>query len=177
METILTVQQLNKKYKQQYALKNVSLHIRKGEIYGLIGRNGAGKTTLLKAITRLIAPTNGQIALFGSSTDKEWTNSLKRTGAVIETPSAYDQLTAEQNLAYYCKLRGIVQSKQVIKETLELVDLTDTGRQELLLRDEAKAGHCDCHFDSSRLPNSRRTNQWVGSDRYRRISSPRQTIE
>ncbi|EOH97489.1 ABC transporter ATP-binding protein [Enterococcus pallens] len=129
METILTVQQLNKKYKQQYALKDVSLHIRKGEIYGLIGRNGAGKTTLLKAITRLIAPTNGQIALFGSSTDKEWTNSLKRTGAVIETPSAYDQLTAEQNLAYYCKLRGIVQSKQVIKETLELVDLTDTGRK------------------------------------------------
>lgn len=129
METILHVQQLNKKYKQQFALKNVSLTIRKGEIYGLIGRNGAGKTTLLKAITRLITPTNGRIALFGSTSDKEWTNSLKRTGAVIETPSAYDQLTAEQNLAYYCKLRGIVNPKQVIKETLELVDLMDTGKK------------------------------------------------
>ncbi|MBO1305290.1 ABC transporter ATP-binding protein [Enterococcus sp. 669A] len=129
METILTVNRLNKKYKHQFALKNVSLEIRKGEIYGLIGRNGAGKTTLLKSITRLIAPSNGTIALFGSSTDKEWTNGLKRTGAVIETPSAYDQLTAKQNLTYYCKLRGIVNAKQVVEETLELVDLKDTGKK------------------------------------------------
>lgn len=129
METILKLNNLTKKFKQQLALDSVSLELKKGEIYGLIGRNGAGKTTLLKAITRLIDTTNGEISLFGSQTSREWTKELKRTGTVIETPVAYDQLTAKQNLEYYCKLRGIVGADKIIKETLALVDLSDTGKK------------------------------------------------
>lgn len=120
---------VTKKYKQQDALENVSIEIKKGEVYGLIGRNGAGKTTLLKTITRLIEATEGEIQLFGSQTAREWTKNLQRAGSVIETPVAYEQLTAEQNLVYYCKLRGIVNHKQVIQETLELVDLAATGKK------------------------------------------------
>jgi ABC-2 type transport system ATP-binding protein len=129
METILSLEQVTKTYGKQKALNQVSLNIQKGAVYGLIGRNGAGKTTLLKTITQLIAPTSGTVSLFGSKTTKEWTKALQRSGSVIETPVAYDQLTAEENLAYYCKLRGILNSQQVIKETLELVDLTDTGKK------------------------------------------------
>ncbi|MDR0298054.1 MAG: ATP-binding cassette domain-containing protein [Streptococcaceae bacterium] len=129
MEKVLEIKHLSKNFKRQSALKDISLTIQQGEIYGLIGRNGAGKTTLLKTITRLIAPTNGQIALFGSTTQSEWTRALSRTGAVIETPAAYDNLSAQQNLMYYCKLHGIVNSEAVIKETLEFVDLTNTGRK------------------------------------------------
>ncbi|GAB2024585.1 ATP-binding cassette domain-containing protein [Lactovum odontotermitis] len=129
METVLKVNNISKRYGQQFALHNLSLTIQKGDIYGLIGRNGAGKTTLLKLITRLIFASDGSIALFGSESDSEWTKSLSRTGAVIETPVAYDNLTAVQNLEYYCKLRGIPDSKHIIKETLELVDLTDTGKK------------------------------------------------
>ncbi|MDR2977707.1 MAG: ATP-binding cassette domain-containing protein [Streptococcaceae bacterium] len=129
METVLKVNNISKRYGQQYALRDVSMTIQQGEIYGLIGRNGAGKTTLLKLITRLIFATNGSLSLFGSSTDHEWTKSLKRTGAVIESPAAYDNLSAAQNLEYYCKLRGIPDSKKVISETLALVDLIDTGKK------------------------------------------------
>ena len=129
MGTILQVNNLTKKYHQHLALDNVSLELKKGEIYGLIGRNGAGKTTLLKAITRLIDSTDGEISLFGSQISSEWTKGLERTGTVIETPVAYDQLTAKQNLAYYCKLRGIVDADKIIKETLALVDLADTGKK------------------------------------------------
>lgn len=129
MEPILTIENVNKKFKEQQALRNVSLTIKKGEIYGLIGRNGAGKTTLLKTITRLIRPTSGKVALFGSTSDGEWTEALKLTGTVIETPVAYDQLTAKQNLEYYCRLRGIAGRKKVIKETLALVDLSNTHRK------------------------------------------------
>jgi ABC-2 type transport system ATP-binding protein len=129
MDTILSLEQVTKTYGKQKALNQVSLNVQKGAVYGLIGRNGAGKTTLLKTITQLIAPTSGTISLFGSKTTKEWTKALQRSGSVIETPVAYDQLTAEENLAYYCKLRGILNNQQVIKETLELVDLTDTGKK------------------------------------------------
>ncbi|WP_291293170.1 ABC transporter ATP-binding protein [Enterococcus sp.] len=129
MESILSLNQVTKKYGQQYALDQVSLTIQKGAVYGLIGRNGAGKTTLLKAITRLISTTSGTVSLLGSKTDSEWIKALRRTGSVIETPVAYDQLTAKENLEYYCKLRGIVDRGTVIQETLELVDLTDTDNK------------------------------------------------
>lgn len=129
METILSLNQVTKTYGHQKALDQVSLEIKKGAIYGLIGRNGAGKTTLLKSITRLIPLTSGTVSLFGSDTNQQWTKALHRSGSVIETPVAYDQLTAKENLTYYCKLRGILNSSQVVKDTLELVDLTDTNKK------------------------------------------------
>ena len=66
MENILVLQQISKKFGQQYALTDVSLTIKKGEIYGLIGKNGAGKTTLIKIIAQLLEADSGSISLFGS---------------------------------------------------------------------------------------------------------------
>jgi len=128
MENVLEITNLSKKFKQQTVLNNINLSIKKGDIYGLIGRNGAGKTTLLKIITSLSQQTSGSIQLFGSSNHTEFINSLKRTGSVIETPVAYDNLSATENLIYYSKLRGVVDKKD-IEETLQLVDLADVGKK------------------------------------------------
>ncbi|WP_282799109.1 ABC transporter ATP-binding protein [Lactococcus lactis] len=129
MEKIIETKNLSKKYQDQYALKDVAVTIFKGDVYGLIGKNGAGKSTLLKIITRLIVPTNGKVILFHSKSNKQWEQNLKRSGTVIEGPSAYDTLSAKQNLEYYCRLRGISNSKEVIKETLKLVGLENTGKK------------------------------------------------
>lgn len=129
MEKILETKNLSKKYQNQYALKDVSVTIFKGDVYGLIGKNGAGKSTLLKIVTRLIVPSNGRVILFNSRSNAQWEHNLKRSGTVIEGPSAYDTLTAQQNLEYYCKLRGITNSKVVIDETLELVGLENMGNK------------------------------------------------
>lgn len=129
MEKILETINLSKKYQGQYALNDVAITIFKGDVYGLIGKNGAGKSTLLKIITRLVAPTNGKVIFFHSKSDKQWENNLKRSGTVIEGPAAFDTLSAQQNLEYYCRLRGITNSKDVIKETLELVGLKNTGKK------------------------------------------------
>lgn len=129
MEKILQTINITKKYNAQYALKDVSISLHKGEIYGLIGQNGAGKTTLLKVITQLVPPTDGKVFLFGSENRREWGKSLKRIGAVIEKPYAYDSLSAVQNLEYYCKSRGLSNSEEVIGETLKLVGLENTGRK------------------------------------------------
>ncbi|WP_440897358.1 ABC transporter ATP-binding protein [Amphibacillus sp. Q70] len=128
MEKVLDIKAINKKYGKQHALKDISLQINKGDIYGIIGRNGAGKTTLLKSIVKMIGVDSGEIQLFGSVSKKEYLKQLKRVGNIIETPVAYDQLTAKENLTYYCKLNGIVE-KNAVAQALEFVDLKDTGKK------------------------------------------------
>lgn len=98
MQTVLEVKQVTKQYGQQYALDHASLSIQKGDIYGLIGKNGAGKTTLLKTISRLIHANSGTVSVFGSQNSKEWNEALRKIGTVIETPVAYNQMTAYQKI-------------------------------------------------------------------------------
>ncbi|WP_258455415.1 ABC transporter ATP-binding protein [Aerococcus mictus] len=80
-------------------------------------------------MTLTIKPSSGKVSLFHSGSSREWTKALERTGAVIESPVAYDALTAEQNLHYYCKLRGVVDEDRVVKETLDLVGLTQDRKK------------------------------------------------
>lgn len=128
MENILELHDVTKKFGHQLALDHVSLSIHRGDIYGLIGRNGAGKTTILKTIVQLIRQNSGQIVLFGETSGSQYIKQLKRTGSVIETPVANAELTARQNLTYYCKIKGIV-DKNAVTEALEFVGLTDTGKK------------------------------------------------
>lgn len=128
MAAILQMENINKSFGKQHALNQVNLTIQPGEIYGLIGRNGAGKTTILKTIVQLLYADQGTITLFGATYGKDYTKQLKRTGSVIETPVANDQLTAQQNLTYYCKIKGIV-DKDAIDDALKFVELTDTGKK------------------------------------------------
>ena len=129
MEKVLEISHLSKKFGQQYALNDVNLSIRKGDVYGLIGKNGAGKTTLIKVITQLIQETDGSVSLFASTNRSQWTQALKRVGSVIESPVAHKHMTAYQNLVYYCKARHIPNPDQVIKETLNYVGLSNTGKK------------------------------------------------
>lgn len=128
MAAILQLQNITKTFGKQRALNHVNLTIQPGDIYGLIGRNGAGKTTILKTIVQLLYPNGGNITLFGATSGKDYTKQLKRTGSVIETPVANNQLTARQNLTYYCKIKGIV-DKDAIDDALKFVGLTDTGKK------------------------------------------------
>lgn len=119
-ETVLQTNNLTKKYKDFVALDNSTITIRKGDIYGLIGRNGAGKTTLMKTVTTLTNKTGGSFSLFGS--EEELTESKRRIGCLIESPAFFDNLTAYQNLKYYSIQKGIVDEKQIDK-VLKTVDL------------------------------------------------------
>ena len=127
MEDILVIQNLSKHYGDQVALDSLSLKLKKGEIYGLIGQNGAGKSTLIKLITQIIAPSQGTVSILGSRTPKEWTTALQHVGSVIETPVAHQHLSAYDNLRFYCLDRGIKKPDSRIKETLDYVGLSQTG--------------------------------------------------
>lgn len=129
MEYVLTTDGMRKDYKNFKALNNLSMHIPKGAIYGLVGKNGAGKTTLIRLICGLQKPTSGNYTLYGvKNTEKEILKARKRIGAVVETPSIYLDMTAEDNLKEQYRILGLP-SFDGIQELLKLVGLEGTGKK------------------------------------------------
>ncbi|MCM1025641.1 MAG: ATP-binding cassette domain-containing protein [Roseburia sp.] len=129
MEYVLTTAALRKKYGNFTALKDVTMHVPKGAIYGFVGKNGAGKTTLIRLVCGLQTPTSGEYTLFGiPSGRREIGKSRRRMGAVVETPSIYLDLTAEENLREQYRILGLP-SFDTIPGLLRLVGLADTGKK------------------------------------------------
>ena len=120
MEYILRTNTVSKKYTNYYAVDKVSISIKKGEIYGLIGENGAGKSTLMKMIAGLVEPSEGSIELFGNFVPQTERN---RIGCVIEPPAIYAELTANQNLEVFRKAYGL-SSKESVQQILKQVGLS-----------------------------------------------------
>lgn len=129
MEYILKTEAIVKKYRKFTALDGLSMNVPKGSIYGFVGRNGAGKTTLIRLICGLQSPTSGSFEMFGvKNTDKKILEQRRRVGAVVETPSIYLGMTAEENLKMQYLTLGLPDYKG-IPELLELVGLSDTGKK------------------------------------------------
>ncbi|WP_276936650.1 ABC transporter ATP-binding protein [Dielma fastidiosa] len=129
MDTILTTESLSKHYGKFKALDNVSMHIPKGAIYGFVGRNGAGKTTLIRLICGLQEPDSGTYTIYGTANDdKAISKQRARMGAVIETPSIYMEMSAEENLKQQARILGLP-SFDGIDELLKLIGLEQTGNK------------------------------------------------
>ena len=129
MDYILQTNNLIKHYKNGKALNGLTMHVEKGAIYGFVGRNGAGKTTLIRLICGLQEPTEGTFTLYGCPNDsKEITRSRRRMGAVVETPSIYLSMTAEENLKQQYQILGLP-SYDGLRDLLELVRLGNTGKK------------------------------------------------
>ena len=123
MEYVLTTEGLSKQYKHFKALDNLTMHVPKGAIYGFVGRNGAGKTTLIRLICGLQQQTKGTYTLYGKDSGTgEIAESRRRMGAVVETPSIYAELSAEDNLKEQFRVLGLP-SFEGIPQLLKLVGL------------------------------------------------------
>ncbi|MBR4655476.1 MAG: ATP-binding cassette domain-containing protein [Oscillospiraceae bacterium] len=127
MDYILATHELTKVYGQKEAAKDVNLHIREGQIYGLIGRNGAGKTTIMRMISGLSTPTRGSYSLFGK-TGPEMRKELRNVGVLIEHPGLYPRLSAYENLKIKCLGMGL-KPEGYVEELLKLIGLEDTDRK------------------------------------------------
>ncbi len=119
METILSLNNLSKKFGQIQAVKNLSFNIKKGNVYGILGPNGSGKSTTLGIILNVVNKTSGEFTWFnGKRTTHE---ALKKVGAIIERPNFYPYMTASQNLRLICKIKEVSTDK--INEKLTDVNL------------------------------------------------------
>lgn len=127
MSRIIETTNLTKYYGKQRACEKISIHVNKGEIYGLIGRNGAGKTTVLRIISGLSNATSGEYSINGKS-GKELAGEKRQVGTLIEAPGLYPNMTAYDNLKIKCIATG-KNSKEYIDELLSLVGLTQAANK------------------------------------------------
>ena len=129
MDYILTARSLGKRYKNFKALNDFSIHVPKGAIYGFVGKNGAGKTTFIRLVCGLQEPSSGSYAIYGTeNNDPGISRCRRRMGAVVETPSIYQDMTAEDNLKEQYRIIGLP-SFDSIPELLRLVGLENTGKK------------------------------------------------
>ena len=129
MDYILTAESLSKHYGHFKALDGFSIHVPKGAVYGFVGKNGAGKTTLIRLICGLQEPTSGSYTLYGvKNTEPGIAKCRRRMGAVVETPSIYLDMSAEENLKEQFRIIGLP-SFDDIPDLLRLVGLENTGKK------------------------------------------------
>lgn len=129
MEYVVSTRGLTKRFGKNSAVNNVSLHVKRGEIYGFIGRNGAGKTTFMKMISGLSEPTEGEIVLFGD-TGRAAGRHHSRIGNLIEQPGLYPGMTGLENLHCKCLALGIHDKKHE-EELLLQVGLGEAGKKKI----------------------------------------------
>ena len=130
MQNIIQTNQLTKTIDGKELVKNVNLHVKKGEIYGFLGPNGAGKTTVMKMLTNLWKPTQGTIELFGETLTSTSYGVLKRMGSIIEFPCFYEHMSGKENLQLHCEYMGYYAPGSV-DNALEMLGLSETANKQV----------------------------------------------
>lgn len=118
---------LTKAFGEKHAVDALDLTVKRGEIYGFVGRNGAGKSTVMKMLAGLVLPTSGEIALLGEHQKPGCTS--RRMGALIEEPGVLRSLTGLENVACRAMSLGVVDAERVAAETLQEVGLADAAHK------------------------------------------------
>ncbi len=126
MPYIIQTNQLTKTIAGKEIVSDVSLHVKKGEIYGFLGPNGAGKTSVMKMLTNLWKPTAGSVELFGETLTPKSYEVLKRMGSILEIPVFYEYLSGRENLRLHCEYMGFYQHGS-IEEAMEMLGLADAA--------------------------------------------------
>lgn len=124
MEYVIETKELTKRYGSKTAVNHISMHVKKGAIYGLIGKNGAGKTSLMKLILGLTTPNEGEISLLNGSNIYQ---ARRKTGSLIEAPALYKNETAFENMKRFSLISPA--SDKEIRELLKIVGLDNTKKK------------------------------------------------
>lgn len=129
---VISTNQITKIYNEGkkselYAVKDLNLNIKEGEIYGLLGENGAGKTTTVRILTTMIKATSGTATVFGNDIVSESSDVRKLIGSLPQDSGAYEEFSALENMNFIAQLRGLKdpEKQEKIAQLLHLVGLDD----------------------------------------------------
>lgn len=128
---MVSIKNISKKFKDVQAIKNISLDIPKGVIFGLLGPNGAGKSTTINIISGLLAQDLGEVEIMGSTLKNNEKYIKSNMGVCFQDIVVFDDLTVEENLEYFGRMYGLkgAQLKKNIEETLEFIKLTEHRKE------------------------------------------------
>src|SRR5262245_7191875 len=105
-ENVLQADKLTRKYGRRIVVDNLSMTVRRGDIFGFLGQNGAGKSTTIRMVLGLVRPTSGRVLLLGHDITRHPLKALRRVGAIIEAPAFYENFSGRQNLQMLAGLSG-----------------------------------------------------------------------
>ncbi len=131
MSSVVSVNNLSKKYGNIQAVNDLSFTVNEGDVYGFLGQNGAGKSTTIRMLLTLIAPTAGEIHIFDKKLSTHRSEILSNIGAVIEKPDLYKYLNAFDNLSIFARMSGIKVSRQLLMNQLQMVGLADRAKDKV----------------------------------------------
>lgn len=122
---VINVSHLSKQFSELNAVTDLSFTVQEADVYGFLGQNGAGKSTTIRMLLTLIAPSGGDIELFGMNLRTHRKEILRQVGAVIERPDLYKYLSAYENLLLFAKMSGLRVQRKQLMEQLEMVGLAE----------------------------------------------------
>ena len=142
MEEVIRTERLTKKYKDVLAVSEISLNVRKGEIYGFLGLNGAGKTTTIRMLLGMINPSSGKAFINGRMVHSGNTGIWKDIGYLVEIPYSYPDLTVKENLEIVRCLRSLPEKKAVdsVMDKLQLTQYANRKARSLSLGNAQRLG-------------------------------------
>lgn len=129
MPDIINLEHVFKRIGRREILKDVSVMVKRGDIFGYLGPNGAGKTTTIRIILGLMDSTSGKVSVLGQDTRTE--KIRRKIGFVLETDGLYDNMSGYENLAYYAQLYDVPQPKEKIEKAVRLVELSDRAKDKV----------------------------------------------
>lgn len=129
LNDIISVEHINKELGKRQILKDVTLAVQKGDIFGYLGPNGAGKTTTIRIMLGLMTASSGKVTLLGQNVQIDKVR--QKIGFVLEADGLYDNLTAYDNLMFYAKLYDIPKPTQIVDKILKQVGLADRARDKV----------------------------------------------
>ena len=128
-ELVIEINNLNKKYKNILAVKNINFKINKGTIVGLLGPNGSGKSTTIGMILGLIKPSSGTVIINGQNIEKYRTHLLEKMNFISPYVELPKKLTVEENLEVYGRLYGVKNLKDKISDLMKKLNLTEFSKR------------------------------------------------
>ena len=120
---IIVTEKLTKSFGEIVAVNQLTLSVKRGEVFGLLGPNGAGKTTTVRMLAALLIPSGGTAHVAGFQVGEDDQDIRRKIGLLPESPGLYDSLSAEQNLAFFGAMYGVENIAEQIQKYLELLGL------------------------------------------------------
>ena len=128
-ELVIDVRDLNKHFGDKHVVRNVSLQVRRGEIFGFLGPNGSGKTTTIRMVCGLLTPDAGTGTCLGFDIRRESAKIKRQAGYMTQKFSYWDDLTIRENLDFVARMYGMAPRRKIVEETLAELGLVDRADQ------------------------------------------------
>lgn len=149
----IEIENLSKRFSKHHALREINLKVQYGEAIALLGPNGAGKTTLIKVLATLLNPSSGRISIANMDIRRARQSIRRIVGVATHKTFLYSELTARENLRFYCRMYNVPNADQRIEEVMEMVGMSSyaderTGNLSRGMQQRLSLGRCVLHNPS-----------------------------